>query len=93
MNGFLEASSFCLLLGSYWNILGEREKKEYHKKKKEKANFLKSVTVIPSSMVLKEDSASGSDQKPVLDAVNKKLEVLSSTPYTSIDIILFYWNF
>lgn len=92
MNGFLEASSFCLLLGSYWNILGEREKKIIMKKK-EKANFLKSVTVIPSSMVLKEDSASGSDQKPVLDAVNKKLEVLSSTPYTSIDIILFYWNF
>lgn len=95
MNGFLEAPSFCLLLGSYWNILGEREKKNSHhgKKKKEKANFLKSVTVIPSSMVLKEDSASYSDQKPVLDTVNKKLEVLSSTPYTSIDIILFYWNF
>lgn len=28
MNGFLEAPSFCLLLGSYWNILGEREKKK-----------------------------------------------------------------
>ena len=72
----------------------ERKKKQSSwKKKKEKANFLKSVTVIPSSMVLKEDSASYSDQKPVLDTVNKKLEVLSSTPYTSIDIILFYWNF
>ena len=72
-----------------------REKKKIviMEKKKEKANFLKSVTIIPSSMVLKEDSASCSDQKPVLDAVNKKLEVLSSTPYTSIDIILFYWNF
>ena len=54
MNGFLEAPSFCLLLGSYWNILGEREKKKKKQsswKKKEKANFLKSVTVIPSSMV------------------------------------------
>lgn len=72
-----------------------REKKKIviMEKKKEKANFLKSVTIIPSSMVLKEDSASCSDQKPVLDTVNKKLEVLSSTPYTSIDIILFYWNF
>ena len=71
----------------------EKKKNSHHGKKKEKANFLKSVTIIPSSMVLKEDSASCSDQKPVLDAVNKKLEVLSSTPYTSIDIILFYWNF
>lgn len=45
-------------------------------------------------MVSKEDLASGRViRKPVLDAVNKKLEVLSSTPYTSIDIILFYWNF
>ena len=72
-----------------------REKKKIviMEKKKEKANFLKSVTIIPSSMVLKEDSASCSDQKPVLDTVNKKLEVLSSTPYTSLDIILFYWNF
>ena len=70
-----------------------KKKKQSSWKKKEKANFLKSVTVIPSSMVLKEDSASYSDQKPVLDTVNKQLEVLSSTPYTSIDIILFYWNF
>ena len=34
MKGFLEAPSFCLLLGSYCNILGKR-------KKKEKANFKK----------------------------------------------------
>ena len=50
--------------------------------------------VIPSSTVyLKADLASCSDQKPILEAVNKKLDVLSSTPYTSIVIISFYWDF
>lgn len=95
MNGFLEAPSFCLLLGSYWNILGERKKNQssWEKKKKEKANFKKRHGNPIKLWFLKADLASCSDQKPILEAVNKKLEVLSSTPYTSIDIISFYWNF